>query len=434
MATAELPEPVRALAGAAPHVAIVAEHASSRFGGEASLPLHYFRVLRERGVPVWLVVHARTRDELQARFPGETRILYVEDSALHLAMWRASHGLPRRIEFFTTGWVMRLATQWTQRRIVRRLIDEQGVNLVHQPIPVSPKEPSLLFGLGVPVVIGPMNGGIDFPPAFRRLQGPAVTAFLAAGRRASGLVNRLMPGKLKADLLLVANERTRRALPGGCRGRVLQVVENGVDLALWRPSPAVASTGVHFVFMGRLVDWKAVDLLVRAFAVARTRATVTLTIAGDGPERAALEQACRAAGVRAASPGEPGGVWFAGWLAQADCARLLQQADALVLPSLMECGGAVVLEAMAAAKPVIATDWGGPPDYLDASCGILVRPESADALVAQLAEAMLTLAADAALRAAMGRAGRAKVEREFDWNVKVDQVMALYRGLLAHRR
>ncbi len=45
-------------------VLIAAEHASARFGGEAALPLHYFRVLRKRGIPVWLVTHARTRDEL----------------------------------------------------------------------------------------------------------------------------------------------------------------------------------------------------------------------------------------------------------------------------------------------------------------------------------------------------------------------------------
>lgn len=413
-------------------VAIVAEHASSRFGGEASLPLHYFRVLRERGAAVWLVVHARTRPELQERFPGESRIRYVEDTALHRALWRAGRWLPRRIELFTTGWLLRLATQWCQRGIVRRLIAQEGVNIVHQPIPVSPKEPSLLFGLGVPVVIGPMNGGIDFPPAFRRMQSRAVTAFIALGRRASAQLNRLLPGKLRAAALLVANERTLQALPAGCRGQVLQIAENGVDLSLWRPIGTRSDAAcVHFVFMGRLVDWKAVDLLVRAFVQVSAEAPVTLTVAGDGPERPALELACRDAGVLAASAGASGKVWFAGWMSQADCALLLAGADVLVLPSLMECGGAVVLEAMASGKPVVATDWGGPPDYLDASCGILVRPDSSVSMVSQLSAAMLSLAQDGARRTAMGQAGRARVEREFDWDVKVDQVCALYRRLLA---
>ena len=45
-------------------ILIVADHASARFGGEAVLPIHYFRELRARGLPVWLLTHARTRDEL----------------------------------------------------------------------------------------------------------------------------------------------------------------------------------------------------------------------------------------------------------------------------------------------------------------------------------------------------------------------------------
>src|SRR3954471_15569514 len=66
-----------------PRVLIVADHASARFGGEAALPLHYFRLLRARNAPVWLISHARTRDELQALFGDDARILYVEDTRLH---------------------------------------------------------------------------------------------------------------------------------------------------------------------------------------------------------------------------------------------------------------------------------------------------------------------------------------------------------------
>lgn len=69
-------------------------------------------------------------------------------------------------------------------------------------------------------------------------------------------------------------------------------------------------------------------------------------------------------------------VVFSGWLSQEKCAIKLQQADALVLPSLREPGGAVVMEAMAVGLPVIATNWGGPADYLNSACGILVEPTS----------------------------------------------------------
>jgi glycosyltransferase involved in cell wall biosynthesis len=118
-------------------------------------------------------------------------------------------------------------------------------------------------------------------------------------------------------------------------------------------------------------------------------------------------------------------------MAQADCAHRLRSADALVLPSLLECGGAVVLEAMAVGLPVIASAWGGPMDYLDAECGVLVPVESRAGFVAGLAEAMARLAADAGLRERMGRAGRRRVVEEFDWEVKVDRMLQLYAQAVA---
>jgi glycosyltransferase involved in cell wall biosynthesis len=300
--------------------------------------------------------------------------------------------------------------------------------------------------MGAPVVIGPMNGNIDYPPGLRRQQ-PALTRLaLQAARLASGGLNRLLPGKLEAAALLVANERTRLALPSGARGAVHELVENGVDLEVWRdplcmPGPdrenqerrqdRAGETPVTFVYLGRLVDWKAVDLLIEAFARARAVAPMRLLVVGDGDERASLEQRCRELGVLAPGNAQAGQVEFVGWQPQPACAALLAQADALLLSSLMECGGAVVLEAMACAMPVVATAWGGPCDYLDPSCGRLVPPDSRAAMVEGFAAAMLELARSPELRERLGRAGRAKVERCFDWERKADRMLQVYGDAIA---
>src|SRR5256885_125741 len=105
-------------------VLIVAENASAAFGGEAALPLHYYRELRARGTPTWLLTHARTRDELTAVFPGDRNIVYVEDSAWHRAMWRIGRRLPAQIAYLTTEFLSRISTQIAQRRIARALIRE----------------------------------------------------------------------------------------------------------------------------------------------------------------------------------------------------------------------------------------------------------------------------------------------------------------------
>jgi hypothetical protein len=160
----------RAAMGADFRVLIVAENASARFGGEAALPLHYYRELRARGTAAWLLTHARTRRELAEAFPA-TRTSSTWRTAPGTASCGAGTALPAQVRYLTTEFLSRISTQLAQRRIARRLIREHQVDVVHQPIPVSPREPSLLYGLGCPVVIGPMNGGMNYPPAFAAHEG-----------------------------------------------------------------------------------------------------------------------------------------------------------------------------------------------------------------------------------------------------------------------
>jgi glycosyltransferase involved in cell wall biosynthesis len=164
--------------------------------------------------------------------------------------------------------------------------------------------------------------------------------------------------------------------------------------------------------------------------VACKQAPMSLEVIGDGAAAADLRSLANKLELTATAEGEAGKVFFAGWMTQADCARKLAQQDCLILPSLMECGGAVVLEAMALGLPVIATDWGGPADYVDPSCGILVKPSSRAAMIEGLVDAMVRLAQSSPLRAAMGQAGRDKVLREFDWEAKVDRILTIYRDAI----
>ena len=80
--------------------------------------------------------------------------------------------------------------------------------------------------------------------------------------------------------------------------------------------------------------------------------------------------------------------------------------------------------------PVIATAWGGPLDYLDSTCGILVEPSSETEFVERLAQALVRLATHPEDRRAMGKAGRLKIVQSFDWEIKVDRMMNHYRSCL----
>jgi glycosyltransferase involved in cell wall biosynthesis len=409
-------------------IALVAEHASIDFGGEAALPCHYFRELLKLDIDVCLIVHSRSREFLKKTFPHEQhRIHYVEDTALHRCLHQLHLKLPHRLSYFTCGILLRQLTQRKQIQILKRLIREKKVHLVHQVIPVSPKEPSAIFGLGVPVVIGPMNGGMSFPPAFATHDGIITRAFTSAGRSLSRFAHWILPGKLRADLLLVANARTRMALPSGTKGSIIEMVENGIDADVWQSANVLSQPSVdgpRFVFVGRLVDWKGVDILLDAFALASRNICMRLHIVGDGPERNMLE-----AKSAELLPLMKGTIHFHGWLSQAEVAKILHESTAMALPSLYECGGAVVLEAMASELPVIATKWGGPMDYLNEECGYLIEPTSRSAMIEGFAETMMALAVSTNNAASKGKASRAKVT-EYSWSLKTARVVEFYKRLI----
>jgi glycosyltransferase involved in cell wall biosynthesis len=215
----------------------------------------------------------------------------------------------------------------------------------------------------------------------------------------------------------VAYERTRAALPECIRGEVIELPENGVDLDLWSSGPTVSGEDSgRFLFLGRLVDWKRLDLALRALA---KLPGARLDVIGDGPMR-------REWTGLAAELNLQDRVTFLGWMPQLECAQHLRSATALVLPSIYECGGAVVLEAMGMGVPVVAVAWGGPEDYLDSSCGMLVAPASIPAVVDGFAAAMRRLMEQPELRSALGTAARKKVEKHYNWEDKVDRMLEIY--------
>jgi glycosyltransferase involved in cell wall biosynthesis len=408
-------------------VAIVAPNCSLSMGGEAALPYHYFRLLRARQIDVHLVGHHRNREELLQAFPeDQDRIHLVPDGLFQWVLYRIGWPLPTGLYRATFGGSLQVITQAEQRRILRQLVRTRGITMVHQPAPVSPAEPSMIFGVGAPVMIGPMNGGLDYPPAFRDRENPWERISVRLGRRLRHVMNLLIPGKRRAALLLVSNRRTREVLPA-TRVPVVELVENGVDLSLWPPrddqrSPDRSDGGGRFVYLGRLVDWKGVDLLLRAWAEARISPAARLEIIGDGPMCEQLVALRDRLGLAAS-------VEFVGYLTQPECSRRLRQADVLILPSLMESGGAVVLEAMATGLAVIATDRGGPADYLDESCGILVPPTSRDGFIRGLAGAIERLDSSPELRFKMGRAALRRVAA-FSWEAKIDRILEIYRQVV----
>jgi glycosyltransferase involved in cell wall biosynthesis len=173
----------------------------------------------------------------------------------------------------------------------------------------------------------------------------------------------------------------------------------------------------------RLIEQKGVNYGLRAFErVAQHFPTAHLVIAGEGPMRDALENQARwmVASER---------VHFLGW--RADVPFLLAGLDILLAPSLWEGFGLVLLEAMAQAVPIIASDVSALPEIVvHGETGLLVPPRDADAL----AEALALLLGDKALRRHLGLMGQERLEDHFDTARMIGETIALYERLLRDYR
>jgi glycosyltransferase involved in cell wall biosynthesis len=281
----------------------------------------------------------------------------------------------------------------------------------------------MMFGLGVPVIIGPMNGGINFPKSFKYMSGVVESVIQAIVRFLSHIFNILIPGKLLASRLIVANPRTKAALPFLHFGQVIQIVENAADqvieIAVEKSVDENTQIKTRVLYVGRLVDWKAVDILFDVFADLDN--SIHLDIVGDGPDMAKLmEQAA-----------DLENVTFHGWVEHATIHQVYDKADIFVLPSVRECGGAVILEAMARGVPAIATDWGGPADYIAEGTGYLIKPTSREYMVEAFKNHIQMLADDTKSRGLMGAKAKAHIVQYFLWESKIKQMVQLYHEVIA---
>ncbi len=200
----------------------------------------------------------------------------------------------------------------------------------------------------------------------------------------------------------------------------LHIVHCGIEPERLTPADH-EGPGQRLLFVGRLTAGKGIEVLLEAILALRGRLPdLTLTVVGDGPRRSDLENQSRARGLA-------DHVSFVGAKNQDEVAKLLTDHDIFVLPSFAEGVPVVLMEAMGAGLPVVATQVGGMTELIDDGIsGFLVRPFDAE----QLGDRVQQLVVDADLRQRMGRAGRAKVLADF---VSAEEATRLARLITDHR-
>lgn len=236
-------------------------------------------------------------------------------------------------------------------------------------------------------------------------------------RHFGGIKNELRAGARMHTFTVSGYLRDRMLATGFAPERVHTVLSPApVVETPYAPPPA---GGVpRFVFLGRLVNQKGVEWLLRAFA--RVKGQAHLDIGGDGPLEARLKAFCREHGLTDR-------VTFHGWVKGDSVPALIQGARAVVFPSVwQEPAGLVTLEAAAYGRAVIASEVGGIPEYARDAFALRVPPNDVDALAGAI-DRLITSYDEAESK---GREGYLLTRTQFTMSQFIDRLDALYEMAL----
>lgn len=413
-----------------PRVLLSAYQCGPGMGSVSQIGWDWYRRLAAR-TPVTLVTHVRNREALDragAPLPG-SEVVYIDTEWFAGPLYRFAKRLFRNAEHpvFLVSSLDYYVYDWVAVRQLRpRQRAERCWDIVHQPTPVSPLASTRLYTLGLPLVLGPWNGGLKSPENFPEIM-QAESGWLYSVRRLGKLVDWVLGATRHAKVILTATASTLADLPNRCRPRSRFLLENGVDLNLFRPAPwpepPSSNNPLQVLFVGRLIPVKGVVMLLEALVELKQRLPIRLTVVGSGPEEAALH-------AQAAALNLGDCVHFTGNLPLADVAVEMAKAHVFCLPSVRESGGAVLLEAMAAGRPVVAVDYGGPSEIVDDGVGALLPPTGRAAVVEGLVRTLADVMANPETWRLKGEAGRRRVEERYSWEAKVDAALGIYRECL----
>jgi glycosyltransferase involved in cell wall biosynthesis len=376
---------------------------------------------------VWLVTRAKNRAAIEKELTDNPR------QSLHVDY----HELKWAIPLKRGQWgVYPYAYLWqaTVYKTVAAIHGRIGLDMAHQITFGSMRFPSSLGRLGIPYVLGPLGGGEEAPLTFWWGLGFAGAMFEALRwlsnrlAMADPLVRRglALAGRVVAASPATADFLRRRGFESVVIPSVAVDVDDVATLKAVQTLPdARRSEELTALYVGRLLAWKGIHLALLAMARARERGvSVRLKILGRGRYERRLRRLIERLGL----------VDLVEWLPPqptlADVQEIHSGTDVFVFPSLHDSGGMVVVEAMAASRPVMCLRLGGPALTVTAATGIRLPALRPSRTLEAMADALIELSLDPIGRAALGAAGRQRVLDEYTWERRGAVFDTLYRSVL----
>jgi glycosyltransferase involved in cell wall biosynthesis len=323
-----------------------------------------------------------------------------------------------------------------QQRIARRLRRQFPFDYVHRVTPSAIQVPTWVGSLGKPLIIGPIIAADPPAPAFAPFlgrpvsppKGPRWRPSRVAGRVCRTIVTRAEHEQsylYQARRILVGTREAMRHVPESLREKCRLVTYSGVEHEVFVPPPARPVAGaLRLLFVGRLIPYKGVELLLRAVAIAALRCSIKLDVVG------AADPVYKDFLLRLTQELRLGSsVDFLEPVPRDQLPSLYQRADVFCFPTLCDTYGIALLEAMSCGCAVLVSDVAGAGEIVNGENGLKVRMDTPDEYIREYAEKIVALARNHELRASLGEEARRFVLREHDWSRIGEQVLAIYEEL-----
>ena len=230
-------------------------------------------------------------------------------------------------------------------------------------------------------------------------------------------------GQSRARAILVCSQQAASNVPARWAHKVQLYPVNGIssaDLAI-ADQKRDGSGPFRVLSAGSLIRVKGFSLAIKAFKEFSAKHPHSeFSIVGSGPEESRLRTVVERHQLRSQVRLDPA-------VPRDELLARMAACDVFLFPSLRDGGGAVVIEAMSAGKPVVCLDAGGPAMHVTEACGIKIEPRSPEDAAHALAEALERLHMDETLRSKLGKAGRERAEQMYHWDRLGERMIEIYR-------
>ena len=320
-----------------------------------------------------------------------------------------------------------IAWEWRAWRKLRSRILAGEFDVVLRLVPLTAVLPSpfalFLRNRPIPFVIGPLNGGLPWPPGFSQLA--RQREWISGLRELYRFLPFARSTYRHATAIIAASSQTyTEFITHG--DKLFFIPENGIDhSACCDDSCRLQSRAkLELMFVGGLVPRKACDLALRGAASLLRQNVARFTVIGDGPERNRLEELTRSLGIEKS-------VSFCGWVNHAEVLSRLRSADVFVFPSLRDFGGGVVFEALASGAVPVVVDFGGPGDIIHPDVGYKVPLTNEGGIVVEIEKILANLAGNRDLLKRLQHQGMSYARECLTWDAKAQSTTRILNWAVA---